>query len=53
MTVKELITELQNFHEDKVVVICGESGGWCNIDSINAAITVNLMMEEDPVFSEN
>lgn len=53
MTVKELIKKLSNYHEDKVVVLKDRSGGWCNIDYIeNETSTVNLIMEDDPIFSK-
>jgi hypothetical protein len=54
MTVKDLIKRLNNYHEDKIVIIKEKSGGWCNIEAVeNESVTVNLIMEGESLFSKS
>ena len=52
-TKKDLIRMMKYMPDDKVIVIADSQGGWCNIDRvIEKDCTIQLMMEETPIFSE-
>jgi len=53
MTKKELIDALAPFGEDEGVVVT-DGEGWSNIETVTSnGITISIMQEKYPVFSDN
>lgn len=54
MTAKELIKALSKLPEDKVCILVGEDGGWCNIEEVTECLsTIEIVTDCTPVFTSD